>query len=113
MSKETFDTIMEWHKETFPDATLEGQLSKFEDELQEFMVNQNLEEYADLTVVACGIMRFDFQKGFEALYTAFLYAGVEEWTTAEMWEAVEKKMDKNRKRQWKKLDGKYQHKEEE
>ena len=33
--KWTDDKIIEWHKETFPDATLESQLLKLDEELKE------------------------------------------------------------------------------
>lgn len=114
MSKESFDTIMEWHKETFPDATLEGQLSKFEDEVKEYVYSADacVEEIADMYIVACGIMRFDFRKGFDKLYEVFMYLGCTDIEPDVFLDIVDKKMEKNRARKWTKLNGKYQHKEE-
>lgn len=34
--KETIETIIQWHAETFPNATLDGQIEKFNDEHKEW-----------------------------------------------------------------------------
>lgn len=113
--KETIKSIIEWHEQTFPDATLEGQIEKFDDELSEYGESECLEELADLFIVACGIARFDF---IEALPC---FAKVEQ--LLKLWEkisvsrrafeiAVNEKMQINRKRKWNKIGNTFQHIEE-
>lgn len=113
--KETIKSIIEWHEQTFPDATLEGQIEKFDDELSEYGESECLEELADLFIVACGIARFNF---IEALPC---FAKVER--LLKLWEkisvsrrafeiVVNKKMQINRKRKWGKQGNSYQHIEE-
>ena len=34
--KESIKSIMEWHEQTFPDATIVGQIHKFQEELKEY-----------------------------------------------------------------------------
>lgn len=113
--KETIKSIIEWHEQTFPDATLEGQLEKFDDELSEYGESECLEELADLFIVACGIARFDF---IEVLPC---FAKVEK--ILKVWEkisvsrrafevAVNEKMAINRQRKWNKIGNKFQHIEE-
>ena len=53
---ESINTIIEWHKQTFPDATLEGQVKKFKEEYDEYYAGQqNICELADMFIVACGM----------------------------------------------------------
>lgn len=109
---ETIKSIILWHEQTFPDATLEGQIEKFDDELSEYGESECLEELADLFIVACGIARFDF---IEALPC---FAKVER--LLKVWEkisvsrrafevVVNEKMQKNKKRKWTIGKGNYQH----
>lgn len=112
--KETIETIIQWHRETFPDATLEGQLEKFEDERVEYGESESLEELADLFIVACGIARFDYVVALRAFW--FVEKVLDIWTEASvsryaLQEAVEQKMQINRKREWVIGKGNYQHKE--
>lgn len=109
---ETIDTIIAWHKKTFPDATLEGQKAKFEEELNEYNENTTLQELADMYIVACGIARFDSIVAVE--YFAIVYKALMDWKTIGSVELVKqivnKKMEKNRKRVWKKTGpGQYHH----
>ena len=112
--KETIDTIIQWHKETFPDATLEGQLEKYQEEQREGVESDyaDIKELADMFIVACGIARFDI---FEGL---FYMHDVYEWylesqniiNFADLEKAIEEKMEKNRKRVWNKTaEGTYHH----
>lgn len=115
--KETIQTIMQWHAETFPDATLNGQLVKYEEELGEYIYaignEDELLELADMVIVCCGIMRFDFRTGFDCLCDTIFRLGVSKWESDELWDAVETKMEKNRKRVWNKTaEGTYHHVEE-
>lgn len=113
--KESIDTIIKWHTETFPEATLEGQLAKWDEEAHEFKYSEPLSdealgELADMTIVSAGIARFDYGRGLDALVDTLLCFDDDEWTTSELWQAVEKKMEKNRRRVWEKQNGMYQHK---
>ena len=59
MTHETVMTITEWHAKTFPDATMEDQLRKFDEEMEEYDRTPTFEELADMFIVACGLCRFD------------------------------------------------------
>lgn len=113
--KETIDTIMKWHKETFPEAGLPGQLIKFAEEMNEFDVALNtgqdaISELADMIIVAAGISRFD--ELFASAFVQFTYMEASDagFDMTELWDAVQYKMEKNRKRVWKKTaEGTYHH----
>lgn len=112
---ESIKTIMDWHQQTFKDTKLESQMSKYEDEEAEFRgatpeSKEELMELADLTIVACGIMRFDGLIGFTFLKDVFDKLSLTKYSPAVLWDAVEQKMLKNRNRVWQKHGGKYQHK---
>lgn len=109
---ETIETIIAWHRKTFPDATLEGQRIKFEEELNEYNENVTLQELADMYIVACGIARFDSMAAME--YFAVVFKAMRDWKIAPvpyvLQEIVNKKMEKNRKRVWNKTgEGQYHH----
>jgi hypothetical protein len=111
--KETIKSIILWHEQTFPDATLEGQLQKYQDELQEFAEsNKDITELADMFIVACGICRFSLARGMTAFWkVADLAAGI--LLVKEQFDAaVNKKMQINRNRKWTIGKGNYQHIEE-
>lgn len=112
--KVTINTIKKWHKETFPDATLEGQLKKYTEEFWEFMEashSNDLPELADMVIVCAGIMRFSRVLGGAFLQTTYTIC----WNNGgydmtELWDAVEKKMEINKKRIWNKTgNGTYHH----
>lgn len=113
--RETIQTIIDWHTEMFPDATLDGQLAKFDEERKEFDntswgVWDEVEELGDMFIVACGIMRFDMKQGMSALEEVFFKLGVTNYTSDDLWHAVVEKMKKNRARVWKKTgEGTYHH----
>lgn len=115
--KETIKTIIEWQEQTFPDATLEGQIEKFKDERQEFYDSFNdkelsITELADMFIVACGISRFDALKGVLHLWETLSTALDFKVNWKDLLDTVDVKMKINRARNWEKKDGKYQHKEE-
>lgn len=111
--KETVKSIIEWQEMAFPDATLEGQIAKYQEELHEWEESQyeDISELADMFIVACGIARFDLAQGL--IYMADLYdqfVGNDSIGIDEVMSKVEQKMEKNRKRTWKKQDnGAYHH----
>lgn len=108
--KENIGTIIEWHKKTFPNATLDGQLHKFCEEKHEYEEADRAhkpEELADMFIVACGIARFDMWQGSSALADVrFLFAHHDKRTVLK---AIDKKMAINRKRSWSGKDGYYRH----
>lgn len=113
---ETIETISRWHAETFPDVTLPGQLIKFAEEMNEFDIAMNsgqdaLSELADMIIVAAGIRRFD--ELFASAFVQFTYMEASDagFDMTELWDAVQYKMQKNRKRVWgKTANGTYHHK---
>lgn len=111
--KETIDTIIAWHKDTFPDADLDGQIEKYHEELHEWEDTDytDISELADLFIVACGIARFDLGQGLMYLADVYdQYCGNDLIGTDDVVAAVEKKMEKNRKRVWNKSgNGTYHH----
>lgn len=125
--KNMLPEITQWHAETFPDATLDGQINKFEDELQEFYQasrakpgsNAALEELADCAIVAFGVRRFLWDnedniigRNYGAADCFAIVIGLcyrWGWTWAKLYKAIEKKMEINRARTWTSQDGSYQH----
>lgn len=113
--KETIDTITDWHEQTFPDATLTGQLVKFAEEMNEYDVATNsgqdaLSELADMIIVAAGIRRFDGLFASAFVQFTYMQASNAGFDMMELWDAVRKKMEKNRKRVWNKTaEGTYHH----
>lgn len=111
--KETILSISKWHEETFPDETLDGQVSKYREEFKEWADSNCMDvfELADMFIVACGISRFDIYRGM------FYLADVYDWLRAdipfdtdEFIDAVNEKMKKNRERVWAKTgEGQYHH----
>ena len=60
-----------WHKRTFTKATLQGQVNKLREELEEFEKNPSADEWADVMVCVIGIGRiqgYDFNAALEAVY---------------------------------------------
>lgn len=113
--KETIASIIKWHEQTFPDATLEGQIEKFDDELSEYGESECLEELADLFIVACGIARFDNVSAlvaFERVCEILKLWRVNYGNPVPLQMAIDNKMAINRERKWGKGKGNYQHIEE-
>jgi hypothetical protein len=112
--KETIKSIIEWHEQTFPDATLEGQIEKFYDELAEYNEEYNIKELADMYIVACGIARFDSVQALD--YFAVVYKAIMDYKLLAvpflLREVIDDKMQINRKRKWGKQGNSYQHIEE-
>ena len=110
--RETINSILQWHMETFPDVTLEQQRAKFEEEWKEFLYafeyeqdeieESTSEELSDAFIAAVRLLDMDFCRGMEALNKVrdarlFIYEiGIDDFH-----EAVDKKMGINRARDWK------------
>ena len=103
--------IRDWNEQQFPDATLDGQLMKLEEELKEFHHAEGkdrLKEIADIVIVCAGLRRWQSFVGFHILAT--VVNGAPQELVNELLDAVDEKMAKNRARVWlKDGDGKYHH----
>lgn len=111
---ETIQSIIEWHTKTFPEATLDGQKTKFDEEIEEYTKAEKqadiANEMADLFIVACGIARFD-NIAATAYFALVWHAYKESFILRPDFEkALNEKMAKNRKRVWNKTaEGTYHH----
>lgn len=104
---ETIESIRQWHEETFPDATFEGQTNKFSEEVQEYIdamgTEKELTELADMFIVACGISRFSSNNALFELVDSRIK------DKEEFQKVVDEKMKINRERKWDKGNGEYKH----
>lgn len=103
--KESIKSIIQWHEDTFKDATLEGQIDKFMKEWQEWQESRDIYELADMYIVACGIARFDSVLAIDYFFDISVIG------TKGLQEAVDEKMKINRQRKWNFENGQYQHEE--
>nr|DAH24273.1 MAG TPA: Protein of unknown function (DUF550) [Caudoviricetes sp.] len=110
--KESILSIAQWHKETFPDTDLKGQIEKWYEEKNEWEKSGccDIKELADMFVVACGLIRFNSP---EAMF-CFARIGDELFSsvfnTQDLEYAIDAKMERNRARAWKKQNnGTYHH----
>lgn len=112
MNKETIAGIIKWHEETFKDATLSGQLLKFNKEYQEWFCSneKDITELADMFIVACGVARFSCTESAICFAQVNRELGFSDFMTNELEEAINKKMKINRNRKWDFQNGLYQHK---
>ena len=106
--KETLQSIIAWHVETFPDATLSGQIEKLKDEWKEWDESDNdISELADVFIVCAGLARFgdlEYIKQFANIDAEMNFA---EFSDIDLMKAIDAKMEINRAREWKKQGGKY------
>lgn len=113
--------IAEWNKETFKDATVDGQILKLAEEFEEMRDAIEagdflMSEKADCFIVASALKeRFNNALGrFVLDYLIEEMTDESEETAAGYMEAIEKKMEINKRRasekRWKKMpDGRYKH----
>lgn len=109
--KETIFSIMQWHADTFPDATLDDQLEKYQEEQREWVESgeKDITELADMFIVACGIARFDLWEGAHAIWDVYEWMDDGRVSPKKVFKTVDKKMKINRKRTWHKENGLYKH----
>lgn len=112
--KETIISIAKWHEETFPDATLDGQIEKYNEEYDEFYeanTEENMiSELADMFIVVCGIARFSAMDGLFYFHEVDHELGKSNISFEQLSNAIDKKMETNRKRVWAKTaEGTYHH----
>lgn len=110
----TEKAISEWHRKTFPNETLEGQLLKMNEELLELRncdINNTedfLEEIADCLICASALSgRFNSPIG--NFVVCCLLEDADEVMRKSIGLAVSLKMKENLKRTWKKKKGVYRH----
>lgn len=97
--------LIKEHKETFKDITLDAQLDKFMDEVEEY-------EAADMLIVAAGVSRFAPRFAKEFMVDKIIDMIDEEAEYGRglvTYLALEKSLI-NKNRDWSKKGGKYQHK---
>ena len=106
-------SIAEWHAITFPNATLEGQLSKVLEEYREFLdttsdSEEELNELVDIYIV-CAALKYRFGYDF-----AIALMGLIEnkcLKRMDLYNGIMQKMDKNSNRIWEEIEpGVYHHK---
>lgn len=107
-----FEKVSKVHEQLFPDATLESQCAKFDEEYEEFENADGIDvclELADCFIVAAGIYRFSKGLGdfIGKLITLTLNKNQE--LRASLAVAIVTKMNKNIDRQWNNTDGYYKH----
>lgn len=103
------------HEETFKDITLDAQLDKFVDELNECKAAENpldeAREVADMLIVAAGVSRFAprFAKKFMVDKIIDMIDEEEEYGRGLVTHLALEKSLINKNRDWSKKGGKYQH----
>ena len=109
------EDIVEWHKKTFPDVTMDSQLKKLDEEIGELceaikagVKNHAVKEVADVYIVS-RVLADRFNSWIGNYFLGLL----DEYPVPRMMSEVEKKMEINKNRIWHKVDGVYRHKEEE
>lgn len=112
--KESIETIIKWHRDTFPDANLDGQIEKYNEEYDEFYSSDTAEdmisELADMFIVVCGIARFSAMDALFYFHEVDHELGKSNISFQDLSNAIDKKMEKNRKRVWAKTqEGAYHH----
>lgn len=96
----TFDELIKIHAELFPETNLKQQIEKWEEESAEFVQalgnsEEELCEIADCVIVSAGVARFDYPMGL-----GYLGASLLKGDMFKQWQAVEKKVEKLKKRVW-------------
>lgn len=102
------------HEKLFPQATLASQIAKYEEESEELQLANTMEdiieEFADVFIVACGIRRFSSILGTDLLEQVL--TTIKDYDNkVTLMKAVCEKMNKNQERVWgEPSSGYYKHK---
>lgn len=101
----TFDNLIAIHEMLFSETNLQQQEEKFKEEEDEFVralagTEDEIFELADMVIVSAGIARFDYPKGLDYLYRALDVGRTVDYVANDIWQAVEKKVEKLKKRVW-------------
>lgn len=107
-----FEKVSKVHEQLFPNATLESQCAKFDEEYKEFEDADGIDiclELADCFIVAAGIYRFN--KGLGDFIGKSISASLKDNQSlrGSLAVAIVTKMNKNIDRQWNNKDGYYKH----
>ena len=96
---ETIKSIIDWHTETFPDATLDGQILKWMEEKSEWekslrkatedFVCGDVKELADMFIVACGLTRFSYTEAMFCFGYVERELGASLFTTSDLEKAID------------------------
>lgn len=109
--------IAEWHEQTFPDASEDGQILKLSEEFTEWLeLKQNAasweeqyKEIADVLIVA-GVLEFRYDNAMGKFIFDDIIEGLYLNDSIVVLNEVQTKMEINRRRKWIKLpDGRYKH----
>lgn len=108
------EKIKKWNEETFPDATLGGQLEKLEEEYEEYFSEEDEDkqekELADIFIVLGGLRRWKSKIG--CCIENVMFEGMPLATAFRLLFNIKEKMEINRNRVWKKSgNGKFHHEE--
>lgn len=113
--------IAEWHEQTFPDATEDSQVLKLSEEFTEWRESkqnsnswdEQYKEIADVLIVAA-VLEFRYDNAMGKYIFNDIIEGLYMNDSKTVLNAVEDKMEINRRRKWIKLpDGRYKHVERE
>lgn len=104
------EKIAKEHEVLFPNADLESQMKKLEEEVREVKKASSIEEakkeFADCLIVFAGIYRFDKNKGnILLLILRLTFGGI----FSEIEKLANKKWEINKKRKWEFKNGVYHH----
>jgi hypothetical protein len=133
--KWTVDKIVEWHQMAMPNATIDQQTNKVEDELHELNTaaslyieeagpqGEALEELADVYISSV-VLAKRFNSSIGVVVYNFIMDSIDRLAEqgtegairllSKIYKAIDEKMDKNVHREWEEISpGYYQHKETE
>ena len=124
ISKELEQEILDWHQATFPDADLQSQIIKWDEEYKEICFATNyddlLMEIADCVIVATSFKRYGVVgEILEQVFNKSLlkiadhdYFDIENIQANIINDKVKEKLEINKTRKWKLENGIYKHIEE-
>lgn len=108
-----FNKVKDVHTKLFPDATLQSQCNKFDEEYEEYKNAKDGEdicqEFADMFIVAAGIARFTKHLGEFLCYLMTNDLGDNTVLRVSLANAIVTKVNKNIDRKWDNNDGYYKH----
>ena len=103
MTDWTPEQIAKWHEDTFPNATMESQLLKLEEEIGEYFSSEDdMEEYADVYIVV-KVLQLRYKSLIGDIMSELLL------NDDDVIRCINNKMDINTQRKWEFVDGVYRH----
>lgn len=107
-----YNDILQWHLKTFKNVSLFNQLKKLIEEIKECNKEFSLEELADIFIVSVRLNTFYLGKlinYFLSKYITKKYINRYNISEIQIRRAIKNKMEINKKRKWKLIDGVYRH----